>query len=152
MNLRRNIPGAIAFISIAASCSPSPSDNAKAALTGLISAPVFAANPEIYDGRDVTIEGYLAILNRDLILYPNKTEADEFNYFENIAFIYDSSPDRVLGLELRNGNTNCTSHYVQLSGVGGRLEALGIQGIIEIKSIVRFETNNFTGAGVQCYP
>ncbi len=116
-----------------------------------ITAAKFADNPEQYDSKKVVVRGYLAPAGRDLIVYPSKQEADESNYFENSVFVYDTSPDRILGFEGTEEDINCTQHYVELTGVAGLLKARGFYGIVEILEIRRFENAQFLGEGEVCF-
>lgn len=116
-----------------------------------ITAAKFAENPEEYDSKQVLVRGYLAPAGRDLIVYPNKQEADASNYFENAVRVYDTSPGRVLGLEVIKDEINCTQHYVELTGVGGILKGRGFYGIVEILEIRRFENAQFVGEGEVCF-
>ena len=116
-----------------------------------IAAARFAENPGQYDSKRVVVRGFLAPAGRDLILYPNKMEADESNYFENSVFVYDTSPDRILGFEGTEENINCTQHYVELTGVVGLLKARGFHGIVEILEIRRFENAQFADEGEVCF-
>jgi stage V sporulation protein SpoVS len=116
-----------------------------------ITAAKFAKNPEQYDSKQVVVRGFLAPAGRDLVLYPNKKEADESNYFENSVLVYDTSPDRILGFEGTEEDVNCTQHYVELTGVAGLLKARGFHGIVEILEIRRFESAQFSGKGEVCF-
>ena len=116
-----------------------------------ITAAKFADNPEQYDSKQVVVRGFLAPAGRDLIVYPNKQEADASNYFENAVRVYDTSPCRVLGLEIINNEINCTQHYVELTGIGGILKRRDFYGVVEILEIRTFENAQFLGEGEVCF-
>jgi len=141
---------AIAFICIG--CSSAATKGASSDWQGIVSTVDFSADPKSFDGKDVHIRGFLGILGRDLVIYPNKYEAEKFNFQKNSVFVYDSSPERFLGLEEVDGRLNCTGNYVELNGTGGLLKARSIYGIVEIKSITTFEDDEFDGDGQACYP
>ena len=112
----------------------------------------FAVNPSDFAGKEVTIAGYLGVVSRSLVIYPNREEAERFNFQEGAVFVYDTSSNRQLGLEGVDSPFNCTRNYVSLTGIGGTLKGLNVDGVIEIKSITVFENDSFQGVGRICYP
>ncbi|MFQ5534013.1 MAG: hypothetical protein ACE5EM_04220 [Sphingomonadales bacterium] len=147
-----NCFGLVIALVLNVACNSTTSATAEESSPRLVTAAEFAAMPSSFDGREVTVRGYLGVQSRDLIIYPSKAAADQFNFYENAVFVYDTSPDRKLGLEGVDGPINCTNHYVELTGIGGILEARGINGIIDIKTIETFESDDFEGSGRRCYP
>lgn len=143
--------GLMALVAASAACSSTNTAKADEAGQDAISAAEFAANPKLFDDQEVSVRGYLGVYGRDLVIYPNESEAEKLSVWEDAVFVYDSSPDRFLGFEEVDSRINCTSHYVELIGVGGLLPG-SIYGILEIKSIYRFENSGYAGAGERCYP
>lgn len=142
----------LALILVTTSCASAQYIPANDAVGASISLTIFASNPESFNEKRVKIRGYFAPLTGDLVIYPSKYDAENYNFDKNSVFVADTSPGKYLRLEGRDdGDISCTQHYVELTGLGGLLKARGFYGIVEILKIKKFKDDQFSDEGEICY-
>lgn len=148
-------PFAAMFLALGVGCQAAPPEESSS--TNVLSVEEFARNAKAFDGREITIQGYLFPMSPDLALYINDTTpsvreapiaiVEDFELRQrktaenNGVYVNEASILEELG---------CTNRYAAVTGIAGQ-SIREIRGIIKIASVRIYNDATFSEPGIACY-